>query len=119
MSYDQLEPCNQGTSLIRTLSVGPLKASTLQSSALLLLTLSSPHSTSLFIEKLPKHPEYAKAPATDKSRIKKLLKQALPRAMELKEKLKSKYEKEKEELEKVIQEEEVSRDKLPTHYMLG
>ena len=59
----------------------------------------------LFIEKLPKHPEYSKAPATDKTRIKKLLKQAMPRAMELKEKLKEKYEKEKEDLEQVIQQE--------------
>ena len=59
----------------------------------------------LFIEKLPKHPEYGKAPASDKSRIKKLLKQALPRAMELKEKLKEKYEKEKLDLEKAIQSE--------------
>ena len=59
----------------------------------------------LFIEKLPKHPEYGKAPASDKSRIKKLLKEALPRAMELKEKLKEKYKKEKLDLEKAIQSE--------------
>jgi len=60
----------------------------------------------LFIEKLPKHPEYSRATPTDKARIKKLLKEAvLPRAMDLKEKLKVKYEKEKEELEKQLQEE--------------
>lgn len=59
----------------------------------------------LFIEKLPKHPEYPKAPATDKSRIKKLLKQAMPRAMELKEKLRERYDKEKEELEQTLKAE--------------
>ena len=61
----------------------------------------------LFIEKLPKHPEYSKAPATDKSRLKKLIKQAMPRAMELKEKLKEKYEKEKEEMEKIMEEVQI------------
>lgn len=63
------------------------------------------HTIRLFIEKLPKHPEYAKAPPTDKTRIKKLVKQVLPRAMELKEKLKEKYGKEKGELEKALQQE--------------
>lgn len=59
----------------------------------------------LFVEKLPKHPEYSKALPTDKARIKKLLKQAFPRAMELKDKLKVQFAREKEELEKVIEEE--------------
>ncbi len=59
----------------------------------------------LFIEKLPKHPEYAKAPAVDKSKTKKLLKQALPRAMELKQQLKARYDKERDEMERVIREE--------------
>ena len=58
---------------------------------------------SLFIEKLPKHPEYSKASPVEKNKIKKLLKQALPRAMELKDKLKELYEKEKEDLERTIQ----------------
>ena len=56
----------------------------------------------LFIEKLPKHCEYAKASPPEKSKIKKLLKQALPRAMELKEKLKIRYQQEKEDLEKEV-----------------
>ena len=47
------------------------------------------------MEKLPKHPGYSKAPATDRSRVKKLLKPAFERAMELKEKLRVKYEQEK------------------------
>ena len=68
-------------------------------------THSHTHSHRLFVEKLPKHPEYSKAVPTDKARIKKLLKQAFPRAMELKEKLKTQFEREKEELEEVIEEE--------------
>ena len=50
---------------------------------------------SLFVEKLPKHPGYSKAPATDRSRVKKLLKSSFEKAMELKEKLKMKYEQER------------------------
>ena len=66
------------------------------------LSLSLPPSSllaSLFVEKLPKHPEYSKALPADKTKIKKLLKVAFPRAMELKQKLKAQYEKEKEDLE--------------------
>ena len=51
----------------------------------------------LFVEKLPKHPGWAKAPASDKSRVKKLLKPSFDRALELKNKMKEKYEEEKEE----------------------
>ena len=61
-----------------------------------------PPPLSLFVEKLPKHPEYAKALPADRMKIKKLLKVAFPRAMELKEKLKLQYEKEKEELERKV-----------------
>ena len=69
--------------------------------SLSLCSLSPPSSPlSLFVEKLPKHPEYAKALPADRMKIKKLLKVAFPRAMELKEKLKLQYEKEKEELER-------------------
>ena len=67
-----------------------------------LLSLPSFLSLSLFVEKLPKHPEYAKALPADRMKIKKLLKVAFPRAMELKEKLKLQYEKEKEELERKV-----------------
>ena len=63
------------------------------------------HFNSLFIEKIPKHPEFPKAAPTDKARIKKLLKQAFPRAMELKDKLRAQFEKEKKELENAIAEE--------------
>ncbi len=62
--------------------------------------------TSLFIEKLPKHPEYSKASPTEKARLRKLLKEAvMPRALDLKGKLKTKFEKEKEDMERAIQEE--------------
>ena len=54
------------------------------------------------MEKLPKHPEYAKASPEDKARIKKLLKQVFPRAMELKEKLKEQFEQEKVDMEEKI-----------------
>ena len=64
--------------------------------------LPSSFPLSLFVEKLPKHPEYSKALPADKVKIKKLLKVAFPRAMELKEKLKLQYEKEKEELERKV-----------------
>ena len=59
----------------------------------------------LFIEKLPKHPEYSTAAPTEKARIKKLLKDVFPRAMELKKMLKEQYEKEREELEEKLAEE--------------
>ena len=49
----------------------------------------------LFVEKIKKHPGYAKVSATDKARVKKLLKSAFDGAMELKDKLKEKYDKEK------------------------
>lgn len=67
--------------------------------------LLHPPFSSLFVEKLPKHPEYGKAAPPDKARIKKLLKEAFPRAMELKEKLKKRFEEEKEEYEKQLAEE--------------
>ena len=66
------------------------------------MSFSSPTILSLFVEKLPKHPEYAKASPEDKARIKKLLKQVFPRAMELKEKLKEQFEKEKADMEEKI-----------------
>ena len=50
----------------------------------------------LYVEKLPKHPGYSKAPPADKSRVKKLIGPALDQALELKKKLKQKYEQEKE-----------------------
>ena len=65
----------------------------------------SPPPNSLFIEKLPKHPDYAKATMEDKSRIKKLLKEVFPRAMELKNKLQDRFEVEKEERERQLKEE--------------
>ena len=58
----------------------------------------------MFVEKLPKHPEYVKALPADKTKMKKLLKVAFPRAMELKAKLKIQYEKEKEDLERKMSE---------------
>lgn len=57
---------------------------------------------SLFVEKLPRHPGYAKAPATDKARVKKLLNSSFERAMELKDKLKKQYEGDKRAREKEI-----------------
>uniref|UniRef100_A0A1X7SSA8 USP8 dimerisation domain-containing protein n=1 Tax=Amphimedon queenslandica TaxID=400682 RepID=A0A1X7SSA8_AMPQE len=50
----------------------------------------------LFIEKLPKHPEYSRAPATEKQRVKKLVKSSFDQALLCKERLKEKYTQEKE-----------------------
>ena len=62
---------------------------------LLLLLFVIVRSSRLFVEKLPKHPGYSKASPADRSRIKKLLKPAFERAMELKEKLRVMYDQEK------------------------
>ncbi len=72
----------------------------------------------LFVEKLPKHPGYSKASSSDRSRIKKLLKPAFERAMELKEKLRVAYDQEKVTYvqEKKIEEEEKMRVKKEVSY---
>ena len=62
----------------------------------------------LFVEKIKKHPGYAKVSPADKARVKKLLKSAFDGAMELKDKLKEKYDEEKKEYIKK-QKETVSR----------
>ena len=54
----------------------------------------------LFVEKIKKHPGYAKVSSADKARVKKLLKSAFDGAMELKDKLKEKYDEEKKEYTK-------------------
>ena len=66
-----------------------------------------PLSLRLFLEKLPKkHPDYSKPEyKQDRSKIKKLLKEAFPRAEELKKKLTIQFEAEKEALEKKLAEE--------------
>lgn len=58
----------------------------------------------LFVEKIKKHPGYAKVSSADKARVKKLLKSAFDGAMELKDKLKEKYDKAKKEYIKQQQE---------------
>ena len=60
------------------------------------------------MEKIKKHPGYAKVSSADKARVKKLLKSAFDGAMELKDKLKEKYDEEKKEYVKK-QQETVSR----------
>ena len=50
----------------------------------------------LFIEKLPKHSEYSKAPQSDKARVKKLVKSSFDQALLCKKRLKEKYTQEKE-----------------------
>lgn len=63
---------------------------------------------SLFVEKLPKHPDYSSAPAGDVSAIKKKVKLVFPIAEELKSILKKRYteiEKKRAEEERIIQEE--------------
>lgn len=62
---------------------------------------------SLFLEKLPKHhPEYSKPEyKPDRMKIKKLVKEAFPRAEELKKKLTSQFESEKAVLEEKLAEE--------------
>ena len=66
--------------------------------------LSSVAVCRLFVEKIKKHPGYAKVSAADKARVKKLLKSAFDGAMELKDKLKEKYDEEKKEYVKKQQE---------------
>ena len=63
----------------------------------------------LFLEKLPKeYPEYNKPEyKVDRSKIKKLVKEAFPRAEELKKKLLSHFEAEKAALETKLTEEVV------------
>ena len=78
-------------------------------------TLTPSHPLRIFIEKLPKHPEYGKALPAEKARNKQLLKEALPRAMELKEKLRALYEEEKEALLEKIAIEVCAR----THTLSG
>ena len=63
----------------------------------------------LFVEKLPKHSGYNKAPVTDRSRIKKLLKPAFERAMDLKERLKIRYEEEKKMFLKQQRQQEIEQ----------
>ena len=55
------------------------------------------HTLSLFVEKLPKHPGYSKVTPADKTRVNKLLNPAFERALELKKKLKEKFEQERDE----------------------
>ena len=71
------------------------------------LSPSLPLSLRHFLEKLPKkHPDYSKPEyKQDRSKIKKLLKEAFPRAEELKKKLTIQFEAEKEALEKKLAEE--------------
>ena len=64
------------------------------------------------MEKLPKHPGYGKAPATDRARVKKLLKPAFERAMELKDKLRVKYEQEKKACLELQKKEEMEQKKI-------
>ena len=49
------------------------------------------------MEKLPKHPGYSKVTPADKTRVNKLLNPAFERALELKKKLKEKFEQERDE----------------------
>lgn len=61
---------------------------------------------SLFVEKLPKHPDFKTAPSTDVSAIRKKVKASFPVAEQLKSKLKEKYtaqENKRKEEEKRIQ----------------
>lgn len=63
---------------------------------------------SLFVEKLPKHPDFKTAPAADLSEIRKKVKASFPVAEQLKAKLKDRYtaqEKKRQEVEKRLQEE--------------
>ena len=58
---------------------------------------------------MPKHSGYAKAPATDRIRVKKLLKPAFERAMDLKEKLRVRYEEEKKMYLEQQKQDEIER----------
>uniref|UniRef100_A0A1X7TST2 MPN domain-containing protein n=1 Tax=Amphimedon queenslandica TaxID=400682 RepID=A0A1X7TST2_AMPQE len=71
----------------------------------------------LFIEKLPKHHEYSRAPATEKQRVKKLVKSSFDQALLCKERLKEKYTQEKElfiqrrESERAIEERKATEER--------
>ena len=69
------------------------------------------HTLRLFVEKLPKHPGFSKLTPVDKARVNKLLNPAFERALELKKKLKVKFEQERDEHVKKM-ESEVSEQVL-------
>ena len=90
------------SSLSSTISLSPPLPLSLPLSPSLSLPPSLPSSLSLslspslYIEKLPKHPEYSKAPATERQRVKTLVKSSFDQALLCKKRLKEKYTQEKE-----------------------
>ncbi|KAL5019088.1 hypothetical protein ScPMuIL_004810 [Solemya velum] len=71
---------------------------------------------SLFVEKLPRHPDYLSAPATEINKLKKKVKQVFPLAEDIKNKLKKRYTEEEkkyqEEQRKKQEELEREQDKI-------